>query len=168
MDPTTVFIKTPKGIQEVDNRTSGLSTELRSVLIWIDGKRTVQQLTKQLGKIGDIQAILKMLLVQDFIQNTSLGGHPPSATQKNTTIGSTELFADIYITKALLEVEVRKCFGLMAGPLLKKLERCQTLDEIRAYVVDCRSLVLNAFSSKKANEFWESVKKILPSVTKML
>jgi hypothetical protein len=63
---TTIFIKTDKGRTEVDLKAGGLSAIERRVLIYIDGKRTIDEL-RALPKIEDIQSIIQHLLQQGYI-----------------------------------------------------------------------------------------------------
>lgn len=86
----TIFIKTDKGRAEVDLKAGGLSAIERRVLIYIDGKRTTDEL-RALPKIEDIQSIINNLLQQGYISanqaiNTSMLQTPkPSAP--NTLLG---------------------------------------------------------------------------------
>jgi hypothetical protein len=63
---TTIFIKTDKGRAEVDLKAGGLSAIERRVLIYIDGRRTIDEL-RALPKIEDIQAVIQNLLQRGYI-----------------------------------------------------------------------------------------------------
>lgn len=52
-----VFIKTPKGREEVDSKSGGLSLIMRRVLIFLDGKRTLREV-QALPKIDDVSKLL--------------------------------------------------------------------------------------------------------------
>ena len=53
MEPSSVLIKTPKGLEEIDKRTHRLAGRLRAVLIMIDGQRTLGDLLDQAGALAD-------------------------------------------------------------------------------------------------------------------
>lgn len=70
MTMNAVFIKTPKGREEIDSKTGGLSLIMRRVLIFLDGKRTVSEV-KALPKIDDVEQIIDSLEKQGYIQRLS-------------------------------------------------------------------------------------------------
>ncbi|HMT93296.1 hypothetical protein [uncultured Thiothrix sp.] len=73
-----VFIKTPKGREEVDSKAGGLSLIMRRVLIFLDGKRTLREV-KTLPKIDDVEQIITSLEKQGYIQLVS--GETETATE---------------------------------------------------------------------------------------
>ena len=86
----TIFIKTDKGRAEVDLKAGGLSAIERRVLIYIDGKRTIEDL-RALPKIEDIQGIIQSLLQHGYIAanqaiNTSVL-QAPKPTTTNSLLG---------------------------------------------------------------------------------
>lgn len=62
-----IFAKTPKGHEEVTNKTGGLTPRQRRVLIFIDGKRTVEDLRSMLQS-DDLQHTLGMLEEDGYIE----------------------------------------------------------------------------------------------------
>lgn len=71
MDPSIVLRKTEKGIGEVDSREFGLPRTLRTVLILVDGKTSVEGLCHKLSALTGIEDSLAILLKEGFI---SAGG----------------------------------------------------------------------------------------------
>ena len=59
--------KTPKGMEEIANRTYQLSASLRQVLIMVDGRSTIAQLAKKLVGFGPVEALLVELELEGFI-----------------------------------------------------------------------------------------------------
>lgn len=162
MSPDAQFIKTLKGIQEIQTREFGLPTEFRTILILVDGKRTVQEIQTRFKQFGNIQEILDMLLSGGFIELQ--GDDKPSfaATAAKTAAPDEETSAAALAKiKADLGTQIKQYFGLMATPLLNQLEQCATLDKIHAHAMYCRILIREAFNSKKADAFWDSAKTIL-------
>jgi len=53
MNPTAIYSKTGKGVQEASGRTSHLSRGDRAVLSAIDGKSTVAELNKKFDKFSE-------------------------------------------------------------------------------------------------------------------
>jgi hypothetical protein len=61
-----VFAKTPKGQEEIANKSGGLSPRVRRALIMIDGKRSVDELRSMLQS-DDLQHTLGMLEEDGYI-----------------------------------------------------------------------------------------------------
>ena len=87
----TIFIKTDKGRAEVDLKAGGLSAIERRVLIYIDGKRTIEEL-RALPKIDDIQGVIQNLLQQGYIAANQAINTSVLQTPKPTTTTSSNVF----------------------------------------------------------------------------
>ena len=61
-----VYAKTPKGHEEITSRAGGLTPRVRRVLIFVDGKRTVDELRGMLQS-DDLQHTLGMLEEDGYI-----------------------------------------------------------------------------------------------------
>ncbi|HEX5093778.1 MAG TPA: AsmA-like C-terminal region-containing protein [Burkholderiales bacterium] len=75
MNPTTIFSKTGKGVQEASGKTSFLPRGDRAILAAIDGKMTVQQLGAKFDRAGDDKflAVLKKMDLDGFIREVTPG-----------------------------------------------------------------------------------------------
>lgn len=74
----TIFAKTPKGIEEVETKANGLSRLERSVLIYIDGKRTTEDL-KVLPRVSEeLSTILGALETGGYIMLLSATATNPT------------------------------------------------------------------------------------------
>lgn len=71
----TIFSKTRKGQEEITTKAGGLSPRVRRVLIFVDGKRSVDELRGMLQS-DDLQHTLGMLEEDGYIE---LAGATPSA-----------------------------------------------------------------------------------------
>ena len=73
MKLSTIFSKTGKGLQETSGKTSHLSRADRSVLMAIDGKLTVAELAKRVGKPSNLkfQQLVESLDNQGFIREVA-------------------------------------------------------------------------------------------------
>jgi len=66
MDDGTVFVKTPKGVEELKQRTYGLPSRTRQILIMADGKRDRAAIA-ELISVQDINAVLTQLVQDGFL-----------------------------------------------------------------------------------------------------
>lgn len=67
MDKKTVFVKTKEGEEAMRQRTRLVQRNLRSILIMVDGKATVADLSKRFGDQNAAQAALAELLAGGYI-----------------------------------------------------------------------------------------------------
>lgn len=81
MTMNAVFIKTPKGREEIDTKTGGLSLIMRRVLIFLDGKRTLHEV-QALPKVDDVEQIIRSLEQDGYIQRLSSESASPTETTK--------------------------------------------------------------------------------------
>jgi hypothetical protein len=72
------FGKTAKGQDEIKTRVAGLSQRLRQVLIFVDGKRSVEEL-KGMLKADDINEMLAALAEQGLVEKVAAPAKPAAA-----------------------------------------------------------------------------------------
>ena len=72
MDGTLIFAKTPRGVAEVAARGPQLSMTSRRVLIMMDGRRTVDELS-QIVRPGEIDGIIAQLESAGLIVRVNAG-----------------------------------------------------------------------------------------------
>jgi hypothetical protein len=81
---SAVFIKTEKGTMEMTAKTGGLTPRVRRVLIFIDGKRTVDELRDML-RADDLQNTLGSLEEAGYIELlTTISAKAPAAANAAT------------------------------------------------------------------------------------
>lgn len=79
-----VFIKTNKGHEEITSKAGGLTPRVRRALIFVDGKRTVDELRTMLQS-DDLQHTLGMLEEEGYIEVGLASGTPESAPLPSIT-----------------------------------------------------------------------------------
>lgn len=77
-----IFTKTPKGLEAIEQRTGGLTPRVRRVLIFVDGKRSVEDLRGML-QADDLQHTLGMLEENGFIEVARAVQRAGQAPQRN-------------------------------------------------------------------------------------
>ncbi len=82
MNPTAIYSKSGKGVQEASGKTSFLKRPDRAVLAAIDGRATVAEVAQKVGRPNDaaFQAVIQQLDREGFIREVSAGapGAAPS------------------------------------------------------------------------------------------
>lgn len=137
-----IFSKTAKGHEEVTNKTGGLTPRQRRVLIFIDGKRTIDELRGMLQS-DDLQHTLGMLEEDGFIELagvTAAGGKtvsPPSGP-----LPSISAFRELPAETDPIKLQQARNFmvntlnafvgALGTSTLLDKLDKAQNHTDLRA------------------------------------
>ncbi len=145
----TVFEKTLKGQEEVKNKTHNLSMIERRVLIFIDGKRTLDDL-RSLPGVKDLDGVLSLLSTQGYIvqmaevkkasasvseASPSASHHPPgepdSPFRKLPETFQPDKFnmAKHYMINTLNHF--KGFYG--ATRLVREIDACQTHEELRGF-----------------------------------
>ncbi|CAA6826559.1 MAG: Unknown protein [uncultured Thiotrichaceae bacterium] len=150
----TIFEKTTKGLEEIKDKTHGLSMIERRVLIFIDGKRTFDDL-KTLPRVTDLGGIISLLQTDGYIAQTAgskapaneapLSGLsaqsgkmlPPFRELPATFQPEKFNMAKHYMTNTLNHF--KGFYG--ATRLVREIDGCQTHEELRVFYDEwCESI----------------------------
>lgn len=175
MDGTLVYSKTPRGIAEISLRSAQLSMTTRRVLIMIDGKRTVDDLS-MLVKPGEIAGVIASLEGSGLIQRVSHQGALDVPTINGREVESalgasggpnTSGGLDERDTNpiTLEEVKRRAVRGLTdrLGPeaetLAIRLENCRTIEEFRNHVREAERFISMALGPAAAQDYLKFLRR---------
>lgn len=167
---SSVFRKSPKGVEAVASRQSGLARPLRSALIMIDGKRDVGEVVKLVATLGDPEALLAELEAAGLIELA--GGTPvaqaaasaaPTATAPlpsgPTHAPSASLATAQHVASRLL----LELLGPTAEALCLKIEAARDMPAFVAAVVRARDVLRDVKGQAAAVQFIEQVEAVTPS-----
>jgi hypothetical protein len=133
MANAAVYVKTPKGIEEMSSRCHGLSQRARRVLIMLDGKRGDAEIAAMFPD-GEGAAALATLISDGFI--TPLNGTGPttdtakSAERAAPPANDAERFE---MAKNFMRNTLDKYLGGMGTGLMNQIGKCTTQDELRSH-----------------------------------
>src|SRR5258708_11827122 len=84
MNPTAIYSKSGKGVQEAAGKTSLLTRPDRAVLSAIDGRATLAEVAQKVGKTYDaaFQTLVATLDKNGFVREVSAGAAAPAAAPK--------------------------------------------------------------------------------------
>lgn len=175
VDGTLVYSKTPRGIAEISLRSAQLPMTARRVLIMIDGKRTVDDLSI-LAKPGEIESAIASLESGGLIQRVAYQGaiDVPTINGRDTDAGFSSGFGPSTsgglddrdpspIT--LEEVKRRAVRGLYdrlgpeADPLAMRIESCRTIEEFRYRVREAERLISTTLGAGAAQEYLKALRR---------
>jgi hypothetical protein len=167
MDKLTVFFKTDAGREALTSRPAGLGPRLRSLLIMVDGKRTVSDLDKLLGSDGAAESLLTQLLDQGWVESNA--AVVPAAPPVLTAVVAAPAAAPV--AEALPFLEARRLvvrfindqLGPMGEPLAIKVEGVKGAAELVSLLPRIRDGLRNFKNSATVAQFDQDVVPRLPS-----
>jgi len=174
VDGTLVYTKTPIGIAEISLRSAQLSMATRRVLIMIDGKRTIDDLSIVV-KPGEIEAVVATLESGGLIQRVSQFGalDVPTIYGRESESGAAaggpvtvEGFDERDPNPITLEEVKRRAvrglterLGPTADSLAIRLEGCRTIEEFRYCVREAERFISSALGRDTAQEYLKSLRR---------
>ncbi|MBL8428599.1 MAG: hypothetical protein JNJ95_01730 [Dechloromonas sp.] len=136
-----VFAKTPKGHDEIATKAGGLSPRVRRVLIFVDGKRTVDDLRSVLVS-DDLQHTLGMLEEAGYIELSSLIDTSGKAVAPQPPLPSITAFGELPTDHDPVRLQKARNFmnntlnafvgALGNSSLLDRIEKASSHLELRA------------------------------------
>jgi hypothetical protein len=173
-----VYAKTPKGTAEVAARGGGLTMAARRILIMIDGKRSLGELSAML-RSSEIDSVINLLETQGFIQRSSgaSGGPPtvfgntrmddpareqPRETLEVNTVGNDSderplLTIEEAKRRAVRELNDR--LGPEAEIMSVRLEQARTADELRDRLREAERLVAGLLGEAAAADYLRALRR---------
>ncbi|MFC7419670.1 hypothetical protein ACFQNF_07225 [Iodobacter arcticus] len=132
-----IYIKTPLGLKEIAERSSGLLAKQRRLLILIDGIKSSSDLAALLAEF-ELSAKLDELVELGFIQlkDTALSVEPNVEISNNAikelpTAPATEIIINPIIDPIFLEQaknlmieSAQHCLGIMARSIIEEIQQC--------------------------------------------
>ncbi|HPY39694.1 MAG TPA: hypothetical protein PLM98_04185 [Thiolinea sp.] len=176
----SVFIKTPKGREEIDSKAGGLTLIMRRVLIFLDGKRTLREV-QALPKIDDVEQIISNLEKQGYIQLVSSeqgtatpqtsANHanpllvnradsnaipafiPPARNGNFRPLPAKHDAAQLKMAKNFMANTLNAFVGTFgASALINRIERCTDHESLRLIYDDWLAAIMNSKQGKKDAE----------------
>jgi hypothetical protein len=157
LQPASVLRKTESGLAAIKVFDRSLVPKARTLLILIDGKKTVQELRKFSPDPTQISGLISELMAAGYIRLDDV-----AAPVANPEIIPTTAVAPKLVSGSLpdLKIPIRKvtrALEELLGPtsegLCLQIEKCKTLEELNAKIQSMRTVVAQSRSEKKAEEF---------------
>lgn len=155
----TILKKTEKGVEALKIRDPSLPQKSRVLLILIDGKKTLTELTPLLTIGSDSHERIKELFDAGFIAEVMQHQTPISQNQSNQNLATNPTPQQTSVDKNL-QTAVRlatKLLSDMLGPnadvLCMQLEKCKSKDEYNAKILEFRKIVGAMRTEKHGDEF---------------
>ena len=159
MQAHTVLKKTDQGIEAIKHRDRALAPRERTTLILVDGSKRLQDLAQACGSLDEALRIGQALIDLGLASVVSGGAAAPSPTAA-AAAGDAPAAAAAAAQPQDLRSSTRRAtkaledlLGPACEPLALQLEKCKSMAELQAKILELRTVVASMRSEKKAEEF---------------
>jgi len=160
-----IYHKSAKGAEAIATRQHGLSQKLRSMLIMIDGKRSVDDLLRISPMLGDTEQLLGQLLDQGFIEPFAVAAPAPAATSAPAPLAAATgkqsgslIEAQRFVVRRLTDI-----LGPNAEELCLRIEAARNLHDFQTAVARAEGMLRQYVSSHTAAEFMAEAQAHMPA-----
>jgi len=165
-DKHVIYHKTPKGVEAIANRHSGLPPKLRSLLIMVDGKRSVADLAALATVVGDCEQLLSQLQHEGFIEATiaapAAGAAPAPAADMAPTAPAPLITASLPEAKRVSSHLLEQMLGPTSDVLCLKIEAAKDLPSFVSAIKRARDVVREIKGAAAAERFVAEVELHTP------
>lgn len=162
MDQTDVFGKTPDGQDEVATRARHLPARLRSLLIMVDGKRSVGEMLAHHPAAAEAQANLAALSDAGLIALVPKPVAPvapaPAAPPPAPALAS---HASLDAVKKFVCATLHEALGPDADLFTGKVEAAGNLPDVLAQAEKMREILRGTAGNRRADAYWEKLNSML-------
>jgi len=131
MSAPLIYVKTPKGIEEINNRTHGLSQRARQMLIMMDGKRSLSDVVAIIPE-DEVDTLLATLIADGFVVLLQTVGVVSKGASVEKFTPPQNVEQRFEMAKNLMRNTVNAFLGGMGSGLINQVDHCTNLDELRA------------------------------------
>jgi hypothetical protein len=162
MDSTTVFAKTELGQEEVATRVRHVPARLRTMLIMVDGRRSVAQLLANHPTPDEARGYLEALLEGGFIAvHEAVTAPAASASAPAPAAAAPATAANLPEVKQHIARMLIDFIGPEADYIVMRIEKISSRDELATEVEKLGNMLESAVGAKQASRFRESVRPML-------
>ncbi|HEY5762169.1 MAG TPA: hypothetical protein VIS73_03080 [Rhodocyclaceae bacterium] len=140
-DARTTYVKTPKGLDEIEHKTNGLHLKARQVLIMIDGKRDIEAL-QGIFPPEMVPAVLEELLREGYVRELARPKAPPPPRPVPTAQLDGEDPFDL--SQTFMINIARKILGIAGDEIVAKVEAARDLETLRGLFPEWRKAITQA------------------------
>ena len=157
MDAKARLIKTEKGREEIDHRRYKLAGKQRTLLILVDGTRSIDELTNDGRKLGAPDDALILLMREGFVtpvmgsQTTRTADAAPGPASAGEASPDDEFARFRIAQKFMNDTAVDNMGGLKKFTFTLKLERCAVRQDLANLLDDYRQSLAKAIGNDGAD-----------------
>jgi hypothetical protein len=163
---STVFVKSRAGVEEVKGRRLKLPPKLRTLLILVDGTKAAGILNAEAAGLGAPADALEQLERQGLIERVGAAPVPDPQERRSVVRGPADPsrldpVARFRAAQSLMNQTIVDSLGLKAFFFTLKLEKCATVEDLRAILDDYRAAIAKASGEAEAQVLSRRVRELL-------
>lgn len=161
-----IYRKTPKGVEAMASRQSGLAPRLRSLLIMVDGKRSYAELAAMAAALGSAEQFPQLEnegWIEPAVADEKVLPPPESSTPPPSPVSAAERAARLVKARSFTSHLLENTLGPVAEPLCIKIEAARNLADFVAAVRRARDIVREIKGDGEADRFIAQVEAKIPS-----
>lgn len=151
MDSRAIYKKSDKGAEAIAARAPGVAGKLRTLLILVDGKKTVEELTRLAEGLGESAQLLGQLDAEGLIEMVSAGTPAPAAV--GAAVGGENLAK----LKTLASRQLVELLGPMSDELCMKIEGVRDLPQFVDIIKRAYGVVREVRGGAAADKFGQEI-----------
>ncbi len=155
MEAQAIYRKSDKGAEAIATRGHGVGGKLRMLLILVDGKKNVEELTRLAAGMGESAQLLEQLEADGFIE--VLAGGARSVEGQSVSAG-----ADLSKLKSLAARLLLEQLGPLADELSLRIEATRDLSQFVEAMKRAYTVVRDVKGQAAADRFGAEVEAQLP------
>lgn len=163
-----IFIKTRAGMEEVRSRKLKLPPKLRTVLILIDGTKPMLVLREEAGVLGAPPDFIETLMQQGLVEQVGAAATPAADERRTVVRGPKEPdlakldhAARFRMGMQFMNDTVVNALGIKAFFFTLKVEKCASVDDLRALARPYREAIAKASGEAEAELLSRRLREIL-------
>jgi hypothetical protein len=147
MSEELIYVKTPKGIDEISKRSHGLSPRARQALILLDGKRSIDEVAQMLSGTETL-VLLDELFADGFIESLQstpavkvrvvepaaakpVAAKPAVSKPASNVERPQDDAARLEMAKNFMRNTVQSFLGGMGSGFISHINKCDSFEELR-------------------------------------
>ena len=158
MSAGDIYSKSQLGVEEVNNRKLKLSPRTRTMLILVDGQVPVFVLKEEANKVGAAPDFLEQLQTMGLIVKTGTVAGQGAA---NKAMAPTDEFTRFRAAQDFMNISVVNSLGIKSFFFTLKLERANTIDELRELVGPYKDAITKGSGKDEAEVLSQRVTGLL-------
>jgi hypothetical protein len=145
MSASQIYVKTPKGIEEMNNRSFGLPPDSWKLLAVLSGKRRSNELAEFLPD-SDCEKLLATLIAGEFIVPLESGAGPARRERFEPPKDEEQRFE---MAKNFMRNSALAFLGSLGSGFIGQVDRCQNLEELRQQFQSWREAIMMSSDGRK-------------------
>jgi hypothetical protein len=164
MDANTLFVKTPKGVDEIENRTFGLPPRTRQVLIMADGKRDMATISEMVP-VQDAKSVLVQLHKDGFLSivppQRGVKNIKPVESDEDDFIVPTDPQERLKLARNFMINTTQTFVGVFGSGLIKQAQTASSPEELLLLVDQWYEAIASAAGHKQSEDLKSRLKALL-------